>query len=59
LLYDVHVTSRDKSNTYTYIYNEKKIVLTPTKPKHIPYNQRISMVTINFLKKVMSKGSCL
>jgi len=34
-LYDSNVTSCDESNTYTFIYNDKKIVLISAKPKYI------------------------
>ena len=32
-LYDLDVTSLDKSNTYEFKFNRKKIVLKPAKPK--------------------------
>jgi len=50
-LYDIDVNSFGKSNTYTFISNEKMIVLTPAKLRHFSDSQKTGMVTTQASKK--------
>jgi len=57
-LYDLDVTSFGKSNTYTFLFNGKKIVLTPSLHKSQTNNQKNGSVTdkeneksLNFVSK--------
>jgi len=50
-LYDLDVNSFGKSNTYTFISNEKMIVLKPAKLRHFSDSQKTGMVTTQARKK--------
>ena len=52
-MYDFGVTRRGKLNTYTFIYNEKKIVLIPIKLKHTFDSQKTRMVTAQASRKAL------
>jgi len=44
-LYDLDVTSFEKSNTYTFLFNGKEIVLTPSPHKSQTNNQKNRSIT--------------
>ena len=50
-LYDLDVTSCDKSNTYAVVYNIKKIVLAPPRPKGSSENHNNKSITLKARKK--------